>query len=151
MKGRIIVILLVAALGALAATSPASAQSTQAFRAEFHDDTTGCPVGVDLCGTGTVQGFGTATTTLTFTGATPGPGQNCLTATADRAVVLDDGSGTLQLAIAGTICAQKIQGTFTIVAGTNVFAGASGGGTLTGVVLPDGGDTVQYRGTISLP
>jgi hypothetical protein len=150
MKLRMFVIVLVAAFGAVAMTQAASAQSTQAFRAEFHDGTSECPISVDLCGAGVVQGFGTAITTLTFTSAVPGPGANCLTATADRAVALDSGGSTLQLAVAGTICGQKIQGTFTIVDGTGMFAAASGGGTLTGVVLPHGGDTVQYRGTITL-
>ena len=67
MKPRMFVIVLVVAFGVLAVVLPASAQSTQVFRAEFHDVDSGCPAGVDLCGAGVVQGFGTVTTTLTFT------------------------------------------------------------------------------------
>jgi len=49
-------------------------------------------------------------------------------------------------------CDQKISGTFTIVAGTGVLDQASGGGTISGVAIPGApGDTVHFRGTITLP
>jgi hypothetical protein len=152
-SGRVLLLSTLAALAALAIALPASAESTQVFRAEFRDVETGCPTGVDLCGKGVIQGFGTVTTTLTLTSFAPGPGANCVTATADRVVTLDsDGTSTLLLAVAGTICGHTAEATFTITSGTGVFAGATGGGTLSGVILPDPqGDAVQYLGTITLP
>ena len=137
-----------AALGAIAVALPAAAQSTQGFNAQFHDSSP-CPTS-DFCGKGVVVGFGTVTTTLTVTSIVPGPGANCVTATADRVASLDTDGSTLLLAVTGTICDQKLAGTFTITGGTGTFAGATGGGTLTGVTTPTG-DQVQYRGTISLP
>jgi hypothetical protein len=146
-----VVVFLAVSFALAAGTVPASAQTTQPFKAELHDNLA-CPPGFDFCGKGLVHGFGTATTTLSFTGAVPGPG-DCLTATADRTITLDSDGSTLLMAIAGTICAQKLEGTYAIVSGTGVFAGATGDGTLkgtaTGVPLPS--DTVHLRGVITLP
>jgi hypothetical protein len=88
----------------------------------------------------------------TFTSLAPGPGANCATATADRTVTLDGDGSTLLLTIAGTIRDQKLAATFTIVGGTGVFAGAAGGGTLSGVGtgVPTPSDAVHLRGTITL-
>jgi hypothetical protein len=148
MMRRTAFLLLLAALGATVLALPASAQST--FKAEFHDNLP-CPPGFDLCGKGLVHGYGTATTTLTFTGFAPGPG-DCATATADRVATLSSDGSTLLFSIAGTICGNKLAGTFVIVSGTGVFAGASGGGTLWGVTTgsPLPSDTVHFRGTITL-
>jgi hypothetical protein len=145
-------VLLSALLLALAVgVAPATAETTQQFKAELHDNLA-CPPGFDFCGKGLVHGFGTATTTLSFTGAVPGPG-DCLTATAERTITLDSDGSVLLIAIAGTICDQKLEATYTIVSGTGVFAGAAGGGTLrgtaTGVPLPS--DTVHLRGVITMP
>lgn len=146
---RAVCFVVLATVGLLAAVSPAGAQ-TQAFRAELHDNFA-CPPGFDFCGKGLVHGYGTATTTLVFTGATPGPG-DCLTATAIRTITLDSGGSTLVVAIDGTICAQKLDATYVVVGGTGVFAGASGSGTLkgtaTGVPVPS--DTVHMEGTLTL-
>jgi hypothetical protein len=139
---------LVAALVAIATALPASAQSTLQFKAEFHDSFSTCPPGTDLCGKGLVKGFGAVTSTLTFTSLAPGPGASCVTGTADRVVTLDSDGSMLRLAVAGTICGQKVAGTFEIVGGSGAFAGATGGGTLWGVT--NGSDSVHYRGTIAL-
>ena len=100
-----------------------------------------------------LHGFGTATTTLAFTSFAPGPGETCVTGTADLAIVLDGDGSTLQLEIAGTICRQKIDGTYEIVGGTGAFAGASGGGTVRGIAIPGvpGGVGASRRGTLMLP
>jgi hypothetical protein len=146
---RAVCFLVLAVFGLLAGTLPAAAQ-TQVFKAELHDNKA-CPPGFDFCGNGVVHGFGTATTTLNFTGAVPGPG-DCLTATANRTITLDSDGSTLLIAIAGMLCDQKLDATYTIVSGTGVFAGASGGGTLegtdTGVPVPS--DTIHLRGSITL-
>lgn len=140
------------ALGAMAVALPASAESTQVFKAQFHDSSSGCPPGSDICGKGIVKGFGTVTTSLTFTGFAVGPGENCVTVTADRIATLDSDGSTLLLALAGTICDQKLSGTFVIVTGTGVFDQATGGGTISGVGIRGvPSDTVHFEGTITLP
>ena len=144
---------LLAVLAALvAAAAPAGgAATTEPFRAELHEADV-CGPGIDLCGSGVVHGFGTATTTLAFTSFAPGPGETCVTGTADRAIVLDRDGSTLQLEIAGTICRQKIDGTYEVVGGTGAFAGASGGGTVRGIAIPGvPGGTVHLVGTLTLP
>jgi hypothetical protein len=139
---------LLAALVAIATALPASAQSTQQFKAQFHDSSPTCPPGTDLCGKGLLKGFGAVTSTLTFTSVVPGPGASCVSGTADRVVTLDSDGSTLRLAVVGTICDQKVAGTFEIVGGSGAFAGATGGGTLWGST--NGSDSVHYRGTITL-
>jgi hypothetical protein len=147
---KIAVCFLVLAAAALFAASSAAAADTHPFKAELHDNLA-CPPGFDFCGKGLVHGFGTATTTLSFTGAAPGPG-DCLTATANRTITLDSDGSTLVIAIAGTICNQKLDATYTVVGGTGVFATASGSGVLTGTAtgVPVPSDTVHLRGTITL-
>jgi hypothetical protein len=136
----------------VAAVAPTTgAATTQPFRAELHE-ADACAPGIDLCGNGVVHGFGQASTTLAFTSVAPGPGDTCVTGTADRAIVLDRDGSTLQLAIAGTICRQKIEGTYEVVGGTGVFVGAAGGGTVRGVAIPgEPGGTVHVVGTLALP
>jgi hypothetical protein len=154
------IVVALAALGALVATLTASATTTQELRAELHDNLA-CPAGFDLCGKGVLHHFGTVTTTLTFTGFGPGPG-NCTSVTADRVLTLDSDGSTLDLSVAGILCPQgnsggqapgKGSGTFTVAGGTGRFSGASGSGRLsvqaTGVPLPS--DTAQYDGTLTLP
>jgi len=127
---------IVMALLVLAVASPVSAARTQEFRAELHDNLV-CP-GVDLCGKGELRGFGTARTTLTFTGFGPGP-DNCVALTAERQLTLDSDGSTLLLSLEGVLCPQGNSGghapgvgsgTFTIVSGTGQFAGATGSGVL---------------------
>ena len=130
-------------VGALGAT--ASAQTTDVFKAEFRDGAP-CPAGIDLCGKGHVQGFGTVTTSLVFTSLAPGPGANCVHGTANRVVTLDRDGSRLVLELAGTICGRQVDATFVIVAGDGAFAGASGGGTFWGIT----DEIVHYRGTITL-
>jgi hypothetical protein len=140
-------------VGAMAVTLPASAESTQVFKAQFHDSpSSACPPGADICGKGVVKGFGTATTSLTFTSFVPGPGANCVTATATRTATLDSDGSVLQLALVGTICDQKVSGIFVIAGGTGVFNQASGGGMISGVAIRGvPSDAVHFEGTITLP
>jgi hypothetical protein len=132
---------------------PASGETTQVFKADFNE-MTACP-GADLCGKGVIQGFGTATTSLIFTSFVPGPGADCVSASADRTQTLDSDGSTLLITASGTVCGpgSQIDGTFTIVGGTGVFVGASGGGTLSGVTTNPHvvSQSVHLRGTITLP
>jgi hypothetical protein len=140
------------AVGAMAVTLSASAESTQVFKAQFHDSPSACPPGADICGKGVVKGFGTATTSLTFTGFAPGPGANCVTATATRTATLDSDGSTLYIELDGTICDQKVSGTFVIAGGSGVFNQASGGGMISGVTIRGvPSDAVHFEGTITLP
>ena len=137
---------------AFAAALPASAASSGEFKAQFQD--VECTTH-DLCGSGLVEGYGHATTTLDITAAEFDPATGCLiNVTAVRAVELvDDPSSTLTLALAdGLICGNKGSATFTISEATGVFTGL--------VVLPGSvrvtlipgvprADTAQYRATIA--
>ena len=146
---RIASLALLLAMAALAVVVPASAQSTQDLKADFSEKSE-CP-GFDLCGKGVVHGFGTATSGLVFTSFEPGPG-DCVSASADRTQTLNDGS-TVLITASGTVCDTRIAGTFTIVGGTGVFAGASGGGTLSGSTTNPNivSQAVHLRGALTLP
>ena len=138
-------------LGTFAVALPAGAASDREFKAQFQD--VECATH-NLCGSGLVEGYGHATTTLDITGAEFDPATGCLiNVTALRDVVLvDDPTSTLTLALAdGLICGNKGSATFTISAATGVFTGL--------VVLPGSvrvtlipgvpADTAQYRATIA--
>lgn len=138
---RSICLLALAAVGAIGFALPAGAATTREFKAEFHDNFRDCPAGVDLCGKGIVHGFGTATGTFTFFPL-------------ERVITLDGDGSTLRLTLEATdLVPPGLEGTFTIVGGTGVFAGATGSGvvwaTTTGVPVPS--DTAHYRGLITLP
>jgi len=127
---------LLALIALFIVAAPASAATT-AFRAEVHD-LGACP-GVDLCGTGVIQGYGRATTTLTF-------------ATLERVFTLDSDGSTLTLLLEPTgITGTRQNGTWTIIGGTGVFAGAEGSGEVwaTATGIPGISDTALYRGTIT--
>ena len=140
------------ALGALAAAAlPVGAAPEGAFYAQFQDDD--C-VTHALCGTGLVQGYGHATTTLDLTGAEFDPATGCLiNVTADRDVQLvEDPSSTLTLHLFdGVICDNKGSATFTISAATGAFAGlAVVPGTARVTLIPGiPADSAQYRATLA--
>ena len=148
---RTLLALFVLAFGIAAVALPASAAPPGEFKAQFQD--TEC-AGHDLCGTGLVEGYGHATTTLDITGAEFDPATGCLvnvTALRDVALV-DDPSSRLTLALTdGLICNNKGSATFTISAGTGVFAGlAVLPGTVRVTLIPGvPADTAQYRATIT--
>ncbi len=116
---------------------PAAAATTTTFSANVHD--TGVCPGVDLCGTGVIQGYGTVTTTLTF-------------ATGKRVFILNSDGSTLTMLLEPTgTTGVRINATWTIVDGTGVFSGAEGSGELwaTPTGVPVASDTAHYRGTIA--
>jgi hypothetical protein len=121
---------------------------------EHRDQVTPTCATHDLCGSGLVEGYGHAATTLDITGAVFDPATGCLTnVTALRNVELvDDPSSTLALALTdGLICRVKGSATFTISAATGVFTGLVVlPGTVRVTLIPGTPeDTAQYRATIA--
>jgi len=148
---RTLLTLVLLALGAIAVALPASAASDRELKAQFRDSE--CTAH-DLCGSGLVEGYGLASTTLDITGAEFDPATGCLiNVTAVRDVQLvDDPSSTLRLALTdGLICGVKGSATFTISAATGVFAGLVVlPGTVRVTLIPGPpADTAQYRATIA--
>jgi hypothetical protein len=121
------------------AVGPAASATTTPFRANVHD-LLFCP-GFDLCGSGVIQGFGSVTTTFAF-------------ASGERVFVLDSDGSTLRLLLEPTgTTGFRLDGTYTVVGGTGVFAGATGAGVVwaTGTGAPELSDTAHFRGTITFP
>jgi hypothetical protein len=150
---RLLLLLPLLALGVLAAAAPpASAAPPGAFYAQFQDND--CATHTQ-CGTGLVEGYGHATTTLDITGADFDPATGCLiNVTAVRDVQLaDDPSSTLTLDLFdGVICGTQGAATFTISAGTGAFAGlAVLPGTVRVTLIPGAprGDSAQYRAMLA--
>lgn len=146
----------------------ARAESTVAFQAQFKESygiAASKPCDHFLCGTGTVVGFGDASTTVDLTSFTPPiEGTNCGLATAAQTITLEGDDSTLQLEVGGTVCFPgntfeaamgngdpfDAEGTFNVKLGTGVFNGAKGGGTneTTGA-----GDQAHdtFSGTLTFP
>jgi hypothetical protein len=155
------------------AGAPAIAATTQAFEASFNEGFARAtahpcpPSDFQWCGTGTITGFGEATSVTELVSFENfDPATSCADVVLRRTITLEDGS-TLVLMETGTACfpgkstlapgAAKsfgnpfnVEATFTIVTGTGVFAGAQGSGT---DVIKAAGDTGHSRlsGSITLP
>ena len=148
---RTLFLTFLAALGVIAVALPASAASSNEFKAQFQDDD--CLTHAQ-CGSGLVEGYGHVTTTLDLTGGDFDPVTGCLVSvTAERDVELvGDPLSTLTLALTdGVICGNKGAATFTITAATGVFAGlVILPGTVRVTLIPGvPGDSAQYRATIA--
>jgi len=155
------------------AATPAMAATTQAFDIRFNEGFGGatahpCPLTENFswCGTGTITGFGEATSFAEVLSFNFDPATLCGDTMIRRTITLEDGS-TLVLMETGTVCfpgksvlapdsakafgnPYKVEATFTIVTGTGVFAGAHGSGT---DVIKAAGDASDSRlsGSITLP
>lgn len=67
-------------------------------------------------------------------------------------LVLENPRGSLFLEYSGLDEGGSLEGTFTIVGGTGVYAGATGGGTLTGIAeASTGRGSGRLEGTITVP
>ena len=127
-----------ALLAAGAGAGPAQATTTVTFRATFSEFL----CGATFCGTGVVAQFGSASilfTTLIFT--PPCEFDATITVT----------GGTLKETHG---CLGEKGGPFTVMGGTGVFAGASGGGTVNCVnFMPALAHDTRcvYKGTLTLP
>jgi hypothetical protein len=117
-----------------------------------------CEAGTFICGVGSIDGLGQATTTITLTRVDDFDG-TCFTLTADEEITMTDGSGTLTLAEAGTFCGPNAEAvrldnglksfgnpysislTYSVSGGSGVFDGASGTGVVSGKVAGESGQT----------
>jgi hypothetical protein len=125
---------------AFAATASASTTNFQATFVQIYSTST-CHFPTVFCGSGTIAGYGAATSASLLTSIAPIPGTDCRSLTAVRTITLDDGSGSLALAESGTVCppdanantatggAFTVDKTYTVTSGTGVFAGATGSGS----------------------
>jgi len=165
-----VVLALAVAAPAPAATSAFGASFQEFFgRANAHPCVPATPT-VFTCGVGTITGYGAATSTfevLSFDDFDPETA--CGTSTARRVITLSDGTGSLVLAEAGSVCFPGksfftpgaasghsygnpvvLELTWTVSGGTGVFAGASGSGTDSFRNAGDSGHA-DLTGTLTLP
>jgi hypothetical protein len=151
-------------------SAPAEAATTSAFKASFKETfgrAHSKPCEHFLCGTGTVAGYGAATSAFDLTDFVPIEDTNCADLSAVRTITLVSDGSTLELDEVGTVCfpgnsafapgAQKsfgnpgmIETTFTVSDGTGVFEGATGSGTDTDMPAGDAGHA-SLSGTLTLP
>jgi hypothetical protein len=128
-------------VGTLAATASATTQPS-AFDAKFQDRP--CGQG-NLCGNGTITGFGRVKSELAL-GAAAAPAPGCFYGKGARTVTLvNDANSTLRLAVQGTACGARAWGTFKVVSGTGAFAGAKGSGVIWGAPT-----SLRYFGVLTL-
>jgi hypothetical protein len=145
---------------ALALAGTASATTTQAFHAAFHDVSfqNTCTPPIVFCGSGNVAGYGRATTVVRVTRNVAIAGTPCNDVAGIRWMTLADGSGTFVSTFTGERCplgnggaAFRVDFDWTADpnASNGVFAGATGGGT--GVNTTAGNtQVVTLDGTITL-
>jgi hypothetical protein len=149
---------------------PAQAKTTVAFSAEFKEtfgNAQSKPCQHFLCGTGTVSGFGAATSAFDLTFFEPIEGTNCADFEADRVITLVSDGSTLTLDEVGTVCfpgnsfftpgsqqsfgnPARLDATWTVDRGTGVFRNARGEGTDINRNSGDEGHS-SLRGTLTLP
>jgi hypothetical protein len=169
---RVLISVTVVSATLLVFASPTLAQPT-GFEAMFREQLGAapfkqCPTGGDNpCGVGRIMGLGKATERFVLEGE-PEEVDSCIHFMGTTTITLQDGSGSLLIAEEETECSPgnagdapgnqlhsfgnpaKAEGTWAVTGGTGVFAGASGGGTLS---FNAAGDAliIMYSGTISLP
>ena len=164
-------LLAAAMLVSLLIEAPAGAVTTSAFRASFKETFGRAhskqPCEHFLCGTGTVAGYGAATSTFDITGFDPIGDTNCADLSAVRTITLVSDGSTLELDETGTVCfpgssslapgAQKsfgnpgrIETTFTVSGGSGTFEDAAGSGTDSDMPAGDAGHA-WLSGTLTLP
>ena len=149
---------------------PASARTVQPLHAEFKETfgrATPKQCEHFLCGTGTVQGFGEATSAFDITSFEPIEGTNCADLEGVRVITLVGDGSTLTLDEEGVVCfpgssfftrgsqvsfgnPAMYEGTFEVSDGSGVFNRARGSGTDRFRNAGDSGH-VTLDGTLSLP
>jgi hypothetical protein len=154
--------ILLAAIGtAVLALLPALARASASapFHATFYDVSfqNSCSPPIVFCGSGTIAGYGRASTVVRVIRNVPIPGTQCNDVAGIRSITLDDGSGTFVSEFTGERCPLGDGGNAFRVdfdwaadptASNGVFAGATGAGT--GVNTTAGNvQVVTLAGTIS--
>ena len=165
---RTMLLVLILAAGLVSATPAASARTTASFEASFQESfgrATSTPCSHFLCGTGTVTGYGSATSILDITSFEP-TSDSCADTSLVRTITLVADGSTLNLTETGVVCfpgssftapgAQvsfgnpgQFDGTYSIKNGSGVFKGAKGTGVDSFMAAGDTGHT-SLSGTISL-
>lgn len=171
-KGAVVrrAVSIVGIVGALLAlASPVSALTVQPLHAEFKETfgrAATKPCEHFICGTGTVQGFGRATSVFDITSFEPIEGTNCADLEGVRVITLVGDGSTLTLEEDGVVCfpgnsffthgsqvsfgnPASFEGTFEVSDGSGVFRRASGSGTSRFTNAGDSGHAT-LDGTISL-
>jgi hypothetical protein len=150
--------------------SPGSALTVQPLHAEFNETfgrAAPRPCEHFLCGAGTVQGFGGATSVFDITNFEPIEDTNCADLGGVRVITLVGDGSTLTLDEEGVVCfpgssffthgsqvsfgnPARYEGTFEVSDGSGVFVGASGSGIDRFRNAGDSGHAT-LGGSISLP
>jgi hypothetical protein len=156
---------------AILAVFPAAAKTAVSFSADFKETfgrANSKPCDHFLCGTGTVAGYGDATSIFDLTSFSLIEGTSCGTLTAVRTITLSSDGSTLRLDEEGTACfpgesptapgAQhsfgnpgEIDTTFTVKKGTGVFQGAKGSGTDSVTAVAGDSGRSSLSGTLTFP
>jgi hypothetical protein len=170
MRRLLALILAVGTIASVAGSATAASTSAtfQVFFGGKAQTAHPCAAEFFLCGGGALAGYGAATTTIAISGFThPWDSRGCLGITFLETITLADGSGSVTLAEGGDLCAPSAAAadlplaglihtygapyraglTYTVVAGTGVFAGSSGSGTASLVTAGESG-FVQLVGTL---
>jgi hypothetical protein len=159
-----------ACVGALAAvvatpTRASTSNFSATFQLHYGRGVAPPPCNVDFCFTGSIAGLGAASLSGTVTGVTPIDDTPC--ATASYVATVEAAGGSLELTANGTLCPignsgsapgsatsygnpVSLRGSYTIVDGSGVFAGASGSGSFLDHFAGDV-QTLDLNGTLALP
>lgn len=142
--------------GVLFSSQP-QAQSDRHFRARADVVQTGSPVPDARCPAGTVLVSFTGSGNVTRAGRVSVEASHCIVDDpavepfTDGEMTLSGSRGDIFVEYEGNDAAGDLTGTFVITGGTEDFAGATGGGTLTGRAGRDGRGRAILEGTISVP
>lgn len=166
---RTMLFVLIVAAGLVSLAPAASARTTKSFGAAFQETfgrATPTPCAHFLCGTGTVTGYGSATSILDITSFQP-TSESCADISLARTITLVADGSTVNLVETGVVCFPgssftspgalvsfgnpgQFNGSYSIKNGSGVFRGAQGTGVSSFQAAGDTGHS-SLSGTISLP
>jgi len=164
-KRQFVVLAILASALLMAIPAAAAADSLEASFQEFGGRAIAHPCDAFSCGTGEVEGFGSATSSFEVLSFDFDPVTRCGAVTSQYTITLSSAPGTLVLAESGAACFPgnshfgaeahsygnpfTLTTSWTVASGTGLFAGASGSGT---GVMKSGGDSAHsvLSGSITL-
>jgi hypothetical protein len=147
----------IAVLAVVVFGTPTQAETDRHFRARIDLTQTGPPVPDARCSAGTVLVSFTGSGNMTRGGRVSAEASHCIVDDpavepfTDGEMTLSSRRGDLFIEYEGNDAAGDLSGTFVITGGTGDFAGATGGGTLSGTADPAGIGRGILEGTISVP